>query len=272
MEFKPRAPREGINVSAEHPLKEASILIIGLAVVTAVIAVVLIFSVDLVVALIPPEAEAKTLSSWIPANLDLLDGDQQEQVERLVLRLASHWPNNPYRFRVGVFGADEPNALALPGGLILVTTALLETVDSENELALVLGHEIGHFHDRDHLKIFGRAFALRLLLTVTLGRSSQGLMVGTQVSSLAVNSFSREQEGRADHFGLSLVQAEYGHVADSWKFFARMGAEENELSRLTTYLSTHPASGDRSQRLQELAKRNGWPLEGPISPWQSAEP
>lgn len=272
MEFKPRAPREGINVSAEHPLKEASILIVGLAAVIAVIAVVSIFFVDLVVALIPPEAEARALSSWIPDDLDLLDGEQQERVEELVQRLSTHWPENPYRFRVGVFGDDEPNALALPGGLILVTTALLETVGSENELALVLGHEIGHFHDRDHLKLLGRGFALNLLLTVALGRSGQGLSVGTQVSSLAVNSFSREQEVKADRFGLSLVQAEYGHVADSWKFFARMGVEDNELTRLTTYISTHPASGDRSQRLKEIARQNRWPLEGPVSPWQSEEP
>ncbi|MCH9650668.1 MAG: M48 family metallopeptidase [Deltaproteobacteria bacterium] len=271
MEFQPRAPREGINVSHEHPLKEASILIVGLTMVIGIAAVVLVFFVDLVVTVIPAEAEARALSSWIPDNLDLLSGEKQERVEQLVDRLASHWPECPYTFRVGVFGADQPNALALPGGLILVTTKLLEDVESENELALVLGHEIGHYRDRDHIKIFGRSFALSLLLAVTLGRSSQGLELGTQVTGLAVNSFSREQESKADQVGLALVQAEYGHVADSWKFFERMAAEENDLTRLTTYLSTHPASGDRSQRIRQIAEENGWPLEGPITPWQSSE-
>ena len=266
MEFQPRAPREGINVSNEHPLKEFSVLVLGLAGVFALVVVVVVFFVDLAVPLIPAEAEAEALGSWIPEGLDLQFGDEAEALQDLTRRLAAHWPECPYEFRVGVFPSEDPNAMALPGGLILVSTELLEGAESENELAAVLGHEIGHFQQRDHLRLFGRGAVLQLLMMVTLGQGG-GLTLGSHVSGLTLNSFGREQEIQADSFGLSLVQAEYGHVNGSWRFFERLGAEDTQIDRLATYLATHPASADRSERLRRLAMERGWSLEGPLTPW-----
>ncbi len=268
MEFQPRAPKEGINVSEEHPLKEASVLIVGLAAAFAAVAVLVIFFVDLAVPLIPAEAEARVLSSWIPDGVELQKGSEVEAVQALIARLASHWPDCPYSFRIGVFNSDDPNALALPGGLILVSTELLEGIESENELAAVLGHEIGHFQQRDHLRRFGRGAVLQILMAVTLGQSGS-FTLGNHVSSLTLNNFGREQESQADSFGLSLVQAEYGHVNGSWRFFERLGAEDSRLDRLaTSYLSTHPASSDRSERLRRLAVERGWSTEGPLTAWE----
>ncbi len=266
MKFQPRAPREGINVSDEHPLKEFSVLVVGLAVAFALVAVVVVFFVDLAVPLIPAEAEAKALSSWIPDGLELKSGEEAEALQDLTRRLAAHWPDCPYQFRTGVFPSDDPNAMALPGGLILVSTALLKGIESENELAAVLGHEIGHFQQRDHLRLFGRGVVLQVLMAVTLGQGG-GLTLGDYVSSLTLNSFGREQEIQADSFGLSLVQAEYGHVNGSWRFFDRLGAEDTRIDRLATYLATHPASADRSERLRRLAVEKGWSLEGPLTDW-----
>lgn len=267
MEFKARIPKEGINVTEEHPLKEASILIVGLTMVFAAIAVLLIFFVDLVVPLIPAKAEAETLGAWIPDDIDLLEGEDQVVLQQLVDRLAEHWPENPYNFRIGVFDGGAPNALALPGGLILVTSELLDELESENELALVLGHEIGHYRNRDHLRMLGRGVVLSLLMTVALGNGN-GLDLGNHVSELALNTFGREQESQADRFGLSLVHAEYGHVNGSWRFFERLAEQESEADRLASYLTTHPASANRSDEIKDLASSQGWSIIGPLTPWE----
>src|SRR4030095_7690097 len=86
-------------------------------------------------------------------------------VQALVDRLAAHWSDCPYAFRAGVLDEPDPNALALPRGTILVARGLRARVASENELAQVLGHELGHYRARDHLRGLGRGLAAQFVLS-----------------------------------------------------------------------------------------------------------
>jgi predicted Zn-dependent protease len=88
--------------------------------------------------------------------------------------------------------------------------------------------------------------------------------LGASITDLALRSFSRKQESSADEFGLGLVQQEYGHVADSWRFFERMDEIDDDFSEFLTYLSTHPAPDDRVEALIEQAGQNGWSISGEI--------
>ena len=74
----------------------------------------------------------------------------RQGLQTLLDRVALHWPESPYAFHAVVWEASQPNAFALPGGWVAVTTGLLEGAGSENELAFVLGHELGHF--RGHVR------------------------------------------------------------------------------------------------------------------------
>lgn len=270
MEFVPRAPKEGINVSPTHPLKEAATLVLGLGAILAVVFLLIGWSVDLVVLLIPPEAEARAFRSL---ELDLAalseefdDQGRQAELRRLLDRLVAHWPDTPYDFQVGIVPSDEPNALAVPGGYILVTTALLDEIESQNELAFVLGHELGHFRHRDHLRRLGRGMLYGLALSV-IGLGGSVADLSTLVSELTGRGFDREQERDADRFGLELMHAEYGHVASSWRFFERLAEESPELEAMVTYLSTHPPSAERVAELKEFARLQGWSLAGPVHPF-----
>jgi len=269
MKFVPRTPRDGINVSREHPLKEAATVIVGVSVGIALLVVFLVLFVDLVILLVPARTEARVFVSWAREGPVLEDSraDEVARVEALLGRLADHWPDAPYAFRVEIADDREPNAIALPGGLIVITAGLLDQVESENELAFVLGHELGHFRHRDHLRRLGRGIALKLLLTV-LRRDEGALQLGGAVSDLTVRGFSRAQENRADRFGLELVEAEYGHVAESWRFFERATGEDAGLDAFVAYLSTHPAAAERIGELRGEARERGWPLQGPTTPWR----
>ncbi len=263
MKYVPRTPRDDVNVSDEHPLTEAAILTLGLGIVFAVVAAAIIFFVDLVIVLVPPETEARVLESWTPSYLKPPSQDDRrvDVTRNLLQRLASHWRDAPYRFRLEVTDSEDANAMALPGGLIIVTTGLLDRVETENELAFLLGHELGHFRNRDHLRGLGRGVALSLVL-LAIGASDGAASLGLVVTDLTARGFSRQQESDADNFGLQIVYAEYGHVNQSWRLFDRL-LEEEGADGLLVYLSTHPSSDDRIDQLKLYARRHDWPLEGP---------
>ena len=265
MEFKPRAPREGINVSKTHPLKEAATLVVGLSAIVAGLVFVIAWSVDFAVGFISPEAEARLFESLELDPLFKEDKDDRlPDVQRLLDRLAAHWDDAAYDFKAVILPEGEPNAAALPGGYVMVTTALLDEVESENELAFVLGHELGHFRNRDHLRRLGRGVVYGLALSVVFGSSGSSPDLANLVGDLTSRSFDREQERDADRFGLELIHAEYGHVGSAWEFFQRLRGENPDLEEVVAYLSTHPASAERIDELRQYAEERGWALEGSV--------
>ena len=145
MRYVPKQPREGINVSDTHPLVEAGTLVVGLTAIFIVIVLALTFLIEIALYFIPAEKEAELFRDWLPDDLVTVSpGDERlHKTQLLVDRLAFHWADSPYEFRVEIDDSEVANAMALPGGLIIVTEGLLDQVESENELAFVLGHELG---------------------------------------------------------------------------------------------------------------------------------
>ncbi|MCA9771470.1 MAG: M48 family metallopeptidase, partial [Myxococcales bacterium] len=167
MEARPRLPDETVNVSPRPMGVEALWLVGGIGAVVLALGGVLIGLLEWGVPRLPPNFEARLFGRAVGCSPSEPSATE-ERLSALTNRLASHWEGNPYTFRVSVIDAPEPNAMAMPGGRILVTQGLLDRVESENELASVLGHELGHFHGRDHLRGLGRSAGIALL-SVGLG-------------------------------------------------------------------------------------------------------
>ena len=275
MKFDPRQPREGINVSDTHPLVEASTLMVGLGLIFAAIAVALIFIVEIALYFVPEEKEAALFNNWLPEDIRTVSpyDERLKTLDDVLTRLTRHYPDSPYEFRIEIDDSETMNAMALPGGLIVVTSALVDEMDSENELAFVLGHELGHFKNRDHIRAMGRGVVLGLFFAAVSG-SGAGTDLSATIAGLAIRGFSRKQEAAADAFGLELVQSEYGHVADSWRFFEKIDTDDNDAGdELLTYLSTHPDPDDRVDAIIEMAGANGWPISGEVTPvdWEEED-
>lgn len=165
------------------------------------------------------------------------------------------------------------NAFALPGGHVFVYSGLLDFVQSEAELASVLGHEISHVDLRHCVEKYQYSFRL----------SKNGMPeLGTLIEfghSLATLGFSPAQELDADAQGERLaVQAGYDPGAGI-RLFARMqqyfrepayttantpdGEAKQALSRaLGDYFRSHPSSEERVRKLQEMQGRNYSVLRG----------
>ena len=155
MKFEPRPADHSVNVTARHPLADAAVLVLGLGAVLLLVTIVLAFFADALVARISVKTEMRWFGGMsLPAVVDEFEttsASEEQALEDLLARLTQHWESD-YTFRLRISENTAPNALAFPGGLIVVTRGLLDNVESENELAFVLAHELGHFRNRDHLR------------------------------------------------------------------------------------------------------------------------
>ncbi|MDX2212414.1 MAG: M48 family metallopeptidase [Oculatellaceae cyanobacterium bins.114] len=245
------------------PEKRQYLVLFGIT-VAIVIAAFWLFNalVNGLVWVIPPGIERQLGVLTVPTFERLAKpSPAQDTLNQLLDRLETHLPAEQRQDRdYQVLFVPDPtvNALAIPGDRIIIYKGLLDKMESENELMMVLGHELGHFSNRDHLRALGRGLVLQLALATFLGDigSLQTIAV-SGVTALSDARFSQNQEYRADSVGLDLLQATYGHVAGATDFFAEL-SQQLELN--IEFLSTHPASQNRVKRLEEAIAQRGYRL------------
>lgn len=86
--------------------------------------------------------------------------------------------------------------------------------------------------------------------------------IARSLADLSLRSFGRQQETKADHFGLELIHAEYQHIDQAWRLFQRLVETGEEIPDSLSYLSTHQSSNDRKAALIHQAKQNRWAITG----------
>ena len=129
-----------------------------------------------------------------------------------------------HKYKVHVVSENIMNAIALPGGNIIVYTPLLNKMGSENELAFVLAHELGHMHNRDHLKKLGRTLVLGYGSSVIFGKDNYITTIITNSLIKAEMRFSQEQEQQADLYAVDLLNKSYNSVSGSIEFLERISS------------------------------------------------
>lgn len=171
------------------------------------------------------------------------------------LAAKSQRPDLTYTFRV----LDSPvvNAFALPGGFVYVTRGILAHFNSEDQLAGVLGHEIGHVvarHSAEQMsrqQLAGLGLGLGSILSDTFRQYAEVAGFGMQLMML---KYSRAQESESDMLGVE-YSTKLGYDArDMAAFFGtlkRIGDQGGQS--LPSFLSTHPDPGDRETRVNTLA-------------------
>ena len=230
--------------------------------------------VDLAVSRIPIEWEQKLGES---ANRDFLaqqdvmkEGPAVAAVNEMTQRLTSRVTNNPYTFEVTVAKSDVVNAFALPGGYVVVFTGLMKKAESGEEVAGVLSHEVNHVLQRHGLDRIVKTLGLVAVVTILIGdpQGLAGLMkqVGLELVTL---KFGRAQETEADLTGLQLLQRAKIDPAGMIRFFERLS--ETDPGQ-TEWLSTHPMSATRAERLKiELASLPKTTLEPFTFDWKKIQ-
>ncbi len=142
------------------------------------------------------------------------------------------------------------NAFATPGGYIYLYTGLIRFLDSEDQLAGVLGHEIAHAAKRHSTKQLSKLLGVQILADASLGNKELVKQVATTLLAL---SFSRAHETQADSMSVVyLCPTEY-NAAGASGFFHKIEGQPTPPS----WLSTHPNPNNRIQNIENKNKSLG---------------
>jgi predicted Zn-dependent protease len=202
------------------------------------------------------EVEARFTVVRDPLLLDYLNRIGQEILQKT--------GSIPYPFRFYLLKDPQVNAFSVPGGHIFVTTGIVEVMDSEGELAGLLGHEIAHVTARHIAKRMEREKKISLatmaavLASIFAGdpRIAGAVITSSLATGISLSlKYSREDEEEADNYG--------------FKYMTRSGYDPEEMSVLLgklrkwgafgsevipAYLLTHPGIGDRIEQIEGLKK------------------
>lgn len=202
-------------------------------------------------------AWAETLrTSKISAN-----AAQNERVRRVGGRIVqvAGLANRAWDYRV--FQDDSPNAFVLPSGKIGVTTGLLALTRNDDQLATVLGHEVGHVVARHAAERYSTQSTTGLVLGAVQSRAGDysqavGAVGGLGAQLTFLLPFSRSHELEADRLGVDYVAAAGYKPSESVALW-RLMAQQRQSGR-PEFASTHPSDQTRIAALQQYIASRGW--------------
>lgn len=160
-----------------------------------------------------------------------------------------------------VFVSDSPNAFVLPSGKIGVTTSLLALARTDDQLAAVLGHEVGHVVARHAAERYSNTAVAGVGLSVLQGAAGDyGQAVGS-IGGLAAQygvllPYSRRDELEADRLGVDYMAAAGFRPSEAVALWRIMAAQRQ--SAAPEFASTHPSDATRIAELERYIASRGW--------------
>jgi predicted Zn-dependent protease len=180
-------------------------------------------------------------------------------VDRVGQRILRTIGPQPFQYEFYVLNTTEINAFAVPGGKVFLNSGLILMMESEDELAAVIAHEIGHVVARHVAKQSEKGLKLSLatlgaiLAAIALGPQAAGAMIATSTAAMqtAMLKYSRENEEEADYLGLKFMdEANYDRRAMITVLKKIRLVTGPSQSDPPAYLLTHPALEQRMSNLE----------------------
>lgn len=183
------------------------------------------------------------------------DKIMQERLDKIGQKIASVSDRNQLKYTFYIIESDEINAFALPAGYIFVNKGLIEKAN-EDELAFVLGHEIGHVSARHSVKRLQSTLGINLLISVALRNPNYANIqqaVGVVYEIVALG-YSRKDEYLADYLGVKYsIRVGYDPKA-AFSLFEKMAKEQGKDQQLV-FLMSHPPLEKRIEKIQEALNK-----------------
>jgi predicted Zn-dependent protease len=175
--------------------------------------------------------------------------------------IIKHVPDKVFdgKWEVVVFDSDQINAFALPGGKIGVYTGILKVAEDQDQLAAIIGHEVGHVIANHGNERVSNSMAMGVgMEVVNIALKTQQVSYNREIMSalgLGVQvglqlPFSRSHESEADLIGLTLMSQSGFNPEGSVKLWQNMSKASGD-QRQPEFLSTHPIPETRIKQLQE---------------------
>ena len=214
---------------------------------------------SVVSAVIPhiPISWEEQLGSSIIENLEMFGrrcrpSDGSEAIEQIFLTLTEPLDKMPYSFQIIILDSPIVNALAAPGGYIVLFRGLVEETRSPEELAGVLAHEAQHILKRHSTKALLRQASTRILIAAIAGDASAATRFGLDSArTLGLLEHTRRAESEADQEGIRMMIAAGIDPNGMIAFFESIKKDGGDVPEFMTYLSTHPGTSDRIEKLTQ---------------------
>jgi len=239
-----------------------------------------------IITLIPPDSVAQKLTNDMELGREYArrveqvfgvydDTEMEAYIERIGNRLVAALDDPLFDYSFKIIPTSTPNAFALPGGYTYVTTGLLPVLESEDELACIMAHEIIHANNRHAVKSMKRGIIPAILQlpgnVIGLVSPGAGEMINRPIKGfgdLGMASYSRKNETEADVEGSELAskagynpEALQSALKRIGKYIELITGEEEEKG----YLDDHPMTSDRVRRLKKEAEKLDYTPTKPLS-------
>ncbi|HEX8902947.1 M48 family metallopeptidase [Vitreimonas sp.] len=207
---------------------------------------------DEALAALGQEAWADALARMPKVN----DRAMQARLERIGEAVAAQSRAQTAAWEFAVFDSADINAFVLPGGKVGFFRGLIESAQSDDEIAAVMGHEIGHIEARHSNERMSQQLALQIGVSLAAAAMSEEYGQNAEAIASALGAgvlygvilpYSRLQELEADRLGLGLMRAARFDPEGALSFWRRMAGDGGEALE---WMSTHPAD---TRRLEALA-------------------
>lgn len=189
------------------------------------------------------------------------DAAQNARVRRVGDRIVQAAGLGGRSWEYAVFVDDSPNAFVLPSGKIGVTTALLSLARNDDQLAAVLGHEVGHVVARHAAERYSSTALASVGLQAVQGVAGDygraaGAIGGLGAQYGVLLPFSRRDELEADRLGVDYMQRAGFKPAESVTLWRTMAAQRQTST--PEFASTHPSDASRISALEQYIASKGW--------------
>ncbi len=198
----------------------------------------------------------RELAGRMLGQIELVNDDNvQAYVNRVGRWVASQSerPDLPWRF--GVANAGNVNALAMPGGTILITRGLYDLLDNEAQLAGVLGHEIAHVVKRHHVNVMRQQKLVSAGANIASARSGNNVL-GQQAlnffRNLFISGLDKNSEFDADATGVILAARAGYNAFGLAEVLHKIGARGGADPSVADLFGSHPSPAERLSKLGEL--------------------
>ncbi|MCL4110251.1 UNVERIFIED_CONTAM: hypothetical protein GTU68_030635 [Idotea baltica] len=188
------------------------------------------------------------------------DQRAQEYLDRVGAKLVNtptgKLSEYPYEFHL-LADPNVVNAFALPGGQTFITAALFNKLENEDQLAGVMGHEIGHVIERHGaVRMAKSGFIQGIIQSVMIGSGGDATMaqVANVVGNYANMKYGRDQELESDNWGVKLM-LESGYDPEAMIGVMDILEAASGGSRVPEIQSSHPSPENRREKIREAIER-----------------
>lgn len=204
----------------------------------------------------------KNISDRVKQEYELSSNPKlNKKIYEIGKKIAEVCDRQAITYHFDIIEEDEKNAFSLPGGYIYIYKGLLDLLETDDEIAFVLAHEIGHVVGRHSIKRLQANWGANLLLIGSTQVETSNDSVGTVSLMLAqiISGYAKEDEFLADKLATEyLKKANFDPAAGIEVLKKLEKAREEESPHRISYFRSHPFAAQRIRRIKQTL---GKPLE-----------